>query len=91
MFDPLVEHDPGTGAFAGNLAERFGWVDDTTLELVLREGITFHNGETFNADDVVFTLNHFADPATGVAMPNTVAWIDRAEKIDERSVRRRMK
>ena len=28
-------------------------VDDTTWEFALREGVTFHNGEPFNADSVV--------------------------------------
>ena len=32
-------------------------VDDTTWEFTLREGVTFHNGEPFNADSVVATIN----------------------------------
>jgi peptide/nickel transport system substrate-binding protein len=31
-------------------------VDEQTLEFVIRKGITFHNGETLNADDVQFTF-----------------------------------
>src|SRR5262245_36988117 len=31
-------------------------VDDTTWEFTLREGVTFHNGEPFNADSVVAPL-----------------------------------
>lgn len=91
VFDPLVERDPETGEWVGNLAESFEWVDDLTLEFTLRQGITFHNGEAFDADDVVFTFNHFADPATGVAMPNTVGWIKSAEKLDQYTVRVHLK
>lgn len=91
VYDPLVERDRQTGQFTGNLAASFAWIDDTTLEFRLRPGITFHNGEAFDADDVVFTLNHFADPAIGVAMPNTVNWIKSAEKIDPMTVRLHLK
>lgn len=91
VYDSLVEKDPATGEWVGNLAESFAWVDDVTLEFKLRQGITFHNGEAFDADDVVFTLNHFSDPSRVVAKPNTVNWIDRAEKIDPYTVRLHLK
>ncbi|HEY0275993.1 MAG TPA: ABC transporter substrate-binding protein, partial [Paenirhodobacter sp.] len=64
----------------------YRWVDDVTLEFKLRKGIKFHNGDAFSADDVVYTLNHFSDPATGVAMPNTVGWIKSAEKTGDYTV-----
>lgn len=91
VYDSLVERDPKTGELVGNLAESYEWVDDTTLEFVLHTGITFHNGEPLDADDVVFTINHFADPARTVAKPNTVNWIENAEKIDARTVRINLK
>lgn len=91
VWDTLVEHDPKTGEWVGNLAESFRWVDDVTLEFKLRPGVKFHNGEEFDADDVVFTLNHFSDPKTPVAMPNTVNWIKNAEKIDPMTVRVHLK
>ena len=34
------------------LAEDWRWVDDITIEFKLRQGVTFHNGEKFNADAV---------------------------------------
>lgn len=91
VFDSLVERDLKTGKWVGNLAESFQWVDDTTLEFKLRQGIKFHNGEPFDADDVVFTFNHFSDPETGAAMPNTVNWIKNAEKVDQYTVRVHLK
>lgn len=91
VFDPLVERDPKTGEWVGNLAESFTWVDDLTLEFVLRQGVKFHNGDDFTADDVVYTYSHFSDPATGVAMPNTVAWIAGVEKLDPYKVRVKLK
>jgi peptide/nickel transport system substrate-binding protein len=34
------------------------WVDDTTLELKLREGVSFHNGEAFDAYAVKFNFEY---------------------------------
>lgn len=87
IHDRLVERDPETGDWVGVIAESVEWIDDTTLEFKLREGVTFHNGEQVTADDGVFTFNHFSDPATGVAMPNTVDWIDQAVKVDDMTFR----
>ncbi|WP_430450389.1 ABC transporter substrate-binding protein [Rhodophyticola sp.] len=40
------------------LATDWRQVDDLTVELTLREGVVFHNGDTLDADDVVFTVRH---------------------------------
>lgn len=87
VWDGLVYRDPETGEYVGNLATSWAWVDDITLEFKLREGVTFHNGEPFNADDVVFTMNYVADPANGVNPQRNVAWIKGAEKVDDFTVR----
>jgi peptide/nickel transport system substrate-binding protein len=47
---PEGELQPG---LATDLPEQ---VDDTTWQFTLREGVTFHNGEEFNADSVVATV-----------------------------------
>ena len=66
VWDGLIYRDPKTNEYIGNLATSWEWIDDTTLELTLREGVTFHNGEPFNADDVVFTVNYVAKEENGV-------------------------
>jgi peptide/nickel transport system substrate-binding protein len=38
------------------LAESWKRIDERTVELVLRKGVKFHNGDEMNADDVVFTF-----------------------------------
>jgi len=37
--------------------------DGLTYTFHLREGVKFHNGEIFEADDVVYTINRMMDPA----------------------------
>ena len=89
--DRLIERDSATGEWKTVLAESFTWVDDVTLEFKLRDGVTFHNGDKLTADDAVWTFNHFSDPKTGVAMPNTVNWIKDAVKVDDLTFRVNLK
>ena len=87
VWDGLLYRDPETGEYKGNLATEWTWIDATTIEFKLREGVTFHNGEPFNADDVVYTVNFVADPANGVKSQANVSWMDHAEKVDDYTVR----
>ncbi len=48
------------------LAERWEASDDLrTWTFYLRRGIRWHNGDEFNADDVVFNFTRWLDPKTG--------------------------
>ncbi len=87
VWDGLVFRDQKTGEYVGNLASSWSWVDDTTLEFKLREGITFHNGEEFDADDVVYTVNYVVNPDNHVVVPGNVNWMKGAEKVDKYTVR----
>ena len=64
IWDGLLYLNQETGEYEGNLATSWTWVDDTTLELKLREGVKFHNGEEFDADDVVYTVEFVSKPET---------------------------
>src|SRR5512136_1317647 len=66
VWDTLVFLDPNTNEYKGNLAKSWKQIDDKTIEFELREGVKFHNGEDFDADSVVYTLNFVADPANKV-------------------------
>ena len=87
IWDGLLYRDPDTGEYKGNLATSWKWIDDTTLELKLRQGVKFQNGEPFDADDVVYTVNWVADPAHGVKTQRNVNWMKSAEKVDQYTVR----
>ncbi|SDF96095.1 peptide/nickel transport system substrate-binding protein [Onishia taeanensis] len=54
-FDPLVRWTQDL-EFEPRLATSWEQVDDTTMRMTLREGVTFHSGNPFTADDVVFTV-----------------------------------
>ncbi len=87
VWDTLVYRDAITNEYSGQLAKSWKQIDDKTLEFDLREGVKFHNGEEFDADSVVFTLNYVADPKNKATTQQNVRWIDRVEKIDKFKVR----
>ncbi|MGY4509513.1 ABC transporter substrate-binding protein [Bradyrhizobium sp. USDA 3650] len=87
VWDTLVYRDPDTGEYKGQLATAWRQIDDRTLEFDLRQGVKFHNGEEFDADDVVYTLNFISNPENKVVTQQSVSWIERAEKVDKYKVR----
>jgi peptide/nickel transport system substrate-binding protein len=63
--------------------------DGLTYTFALREGVTFHDGEPFSADDVVATFNRILDPPEGVVIPIAadMGVVSAVEKVDDLSVR----
>ena len=55
VFERLVETDPKNKLIAG-LAESWRAVNDTTWQFKLRQGVKWHDGSPFTADDVLFTF-----------------------------------
>jgi len=88
IYDALIYIDPFTFEFRPGLAESWTEVDDLTIEFTVREGVRFHDGSEFTVDDAIWTINHFANwQANQLALPTRFNWIDRAEKVDDRTFR----
>lgn len=87
VWDTLLYRDPVTHEYKGQLAKSWKQINDKTLEFELRQGIKFHNGEEFDADSVVYTLNFVADPANKAVTQQNVRWIDKVEKLGKYTVR----
>jgi len=51
VFEHLIEVDR-QGKLVPRLATSWRWLDDRTLEVKLRQGVRFHNGEVFDAEIV---------------------------------------
>ncbi|MBN8900891.1 MAG: ABC transporter substrate-binding protein, partial [Rhodospirillales bacterium] len=56
VYDRLVDRDAKGKSIPG-LATSWKLVDDTTWEFKLREGVKFHDGSDFTAEDVSYTIN----------------------------------
>ncbi|PWE27620.1 ABC transporter substrate-binding protein [Pararhodobacter marinus] len=86
VWDTLVTRDLETGEFAPLLATEWQWIDETTLEMSLREGVSFHDGSSFEAEDVVATLSYVADPDNRIVSQQVASWIESVEQVDEYTV-----
>jgi peptide/nickel transport system substrate-binding protein len=61
IYNTLVKMDPETQEIIPSLATDWEWVDDTTLEMTLRDDVYFHNGTKFSAEDVLYTIRRYQD------------------------------
>jgi peptide/nickel transport system substrate-binding protein len=96
VFESLVDVDP-QGKPVPGLA--LGWrpLGERTWEFTLRRGVTFHDGEPFTADTVLFNLDRFfrrnldkhgiKDVAAGTQFDKTYPFVTRWEKVDDDTVR----
>jgi len=65
VFDQFILQQPDLKPAPGLLTE-WGWNEDRTqVWMTVREGVTWHDGSPFTAEDVAWSLARVADPATG--------------------------
>ena len=66
FYEPLVLREID-GKLAPALAVSWQVTSDPSIwEFKLRRGVAFHNGNAFDADDVVFSLNRALQPTSGM-------------------------
>lgn len=86
IYDTLVVQTEDLELVPG-LAESWEQIDELTWEFTIREGVTFHNGDTLTASDVKFTLDRLRDPEVGAPAAFLVGFIDEIELVDDMTVR----
>src|SRR5262245_58947845 len=84
LYEPLLIRDH-TGKIHPTLAVAWKVTDDPTVwEFKLRQGVKFHNGNPFNADDVVFSLDRARQPTSD--MKGLLTSIEAVSKVDDYTV-----
>lgn len=83
VYDMLARFHPETGEYSGMLADEIEQIDDMTWRMTLREDVTWHDGERFTADDVVYTLSFMSSPEA--RFPSRTRWdfIEQVEKVND--------
>lgn len=90
-WDSLIYRDPSDLSYKPLIASSWKWVDDLTLEFVIKDGLKFHNGEDLTAEDVAYTYNWVSNPDNGVKTQRNVNWIKSAEVVGGDKVLVRLK
>jgi peptide/nickel transport system substrate-binding protein len=85
MFDPLMRVDEN-GQPIPALATSYERIDPTTWRFHLREGVTFHNGEEFDAQDVKATWDYDLNPDNNYMNYSRVKFITEVKVVDKYTV-----
>ncbi|MCR8547505.1 ABC transporter substrate-binding protein [Salipiger sp. P9] len=84
IYEPLVSRDNDLKLLPA-LATSWAPLSDTEWEFKLREGVTFHDGATFDADDAIFSIERAKSPTSDYKV--AVQSIDHVEKIDDYTIK----
>jgi len=87
LFDSLLTTDARAQVQPG-LAESWRPLDGEGWEFTLREGVRFHDGTPFTADDIAFTLERIPQvTGPGASYTTHIRPVRRVEVVDARTVR----
>lgn len=83
IYEPLVRTDENLN-LEPSLAEEWAWSEDgMQLTFKLRQGVTFHDGSAFTAEDVIASYTRILDEATGSATRTNLLSIASMEAPDD--------
>jgi peptide/nickel transport system substrate-binding protein len=83
IYDTLVAFDKDLN-IVPSLAESWEFISPSVLEFKLRQGVKFHNGDDFTAEDVKYSIERTMNAAT---VGFLLASVDSAEVVDDYTVR----
>jgi peptide/nickel transport system substrate-binding protein len=86
VYNGLVQPDENM-IFQPDLAASWENPDDLTWIFKLRQGVFFHNGEEFTAEDVKYTFDRIFDPKTASPGVTHVREVDKVEAVDRYTVK----
>ncbi len=89
VYERLIERDlVNPSVFVPRLALSLPrLIDDTTWELKLRRGVTFHNGAPFDATAAKYSLDRVRDPALDSDLTEQIEKISNVEIVDDYTIR----
>lgn len=86
LFNGLTAHD-GENRVVEGLAEKWDYDEEScTYTFYLREGVKWHDGEAFTAEDVKFTIEAVMDPDNGSENAPNFEDVEEIKVIDERTI-----
>ena len=87
VFDSLINYVEREKKYVGAIAKSWKIVAPGVYEFEIRDDLKFHSGNSLSADDVVYTMNYFADPAVKIRFKPRFDWFKPVEKIGPNTIR----
>ena len=87
VYDPIIAYVERDKKFVGVVAKSFTVVEPGVYEFEIRDDLTFHSGNQLTPDDVLYTLNFFADPKIKIRFKIRYDWFKSVEKIGPNRIR----
>jgi peptide/nickel transport system substrate-binding protein len=92
VFDPLIGKDAtrAESVWQPGIAASWTQVSPTVIELKIRQGVTFHNGDPMTVEDIVFSFDRIINatfPPYGVRKRDTLPNMAKVEAVDAQTVR----
>ncbi len=84
--EALLNRDPKTNELVGELATSWEQTDERTWRFTLRQGVTFHNGDPFNAEVAAFGINYTWSKENGFEIYQFIGPDMTATAVDEYTV-----
>jgi len=85
MFDLLLRRNE-EGKIVGHLATDYKWLNEKTMRINLRKGITFQNGEKFTAADVKWSFEDMLQSKRSPGLIGAVKGIEKIVAVDDYTV-----
>lgn len=82
-YEKLITFDwLGDGSLVPQLASDWSRPEPERLRIQIREGVQWHNGDTFKPEDAAFSINRVSNPDVGIATRRELQNVDSAEVVD---------
>ena len=86
IYDYLIELDHETGELVPSLATSWSSDDGKVWKVKLREGVVFHDGSDFTAEDVKFTIERTQNPDVGHLKAEDFKVVKDVEIVDDYTI-----
>ena len=87
LYDSLIEYTPEGKAIPSLASAWTVGAGNNSVTLTLRQGVSFHSGNPFNADAVAATLKKAADPKLGKNLYSTMSAVKDWTVVDPYTIR----
>ncbi|WP_201332816.1 peptide-binding protein [Nitratiruptor sp. YY09-18] len=85
IFNGLFKYNKN-GKIVGDLAKSWKFLDNRHLLVTLRRGVTWHDGEPFSAEDVIFTYKLITSPKIFTPYASDFRYVKSIKALDDHKV-----